>query len=790
MTGILPKQKVSKSERDLQWYKDNANYRIDESNYWSGDRWEMIMLYKAASGDLDPTYYKHVLNPYNSADENLSRYPAAMRNLDIIIPILNSFLGEKANRPFNHKTVVANPDSPNSTKDAQDNDFMRALAQHFVNNLNENGFQTGVATQEVPPYQKILEHYSLSDTTDDRAIFGQEALNYIKYDLNLKDKYQEAFYDWLVTGRVYTYKDVYKNDLLYEIVPPLELWHGTTRTGFIEDADWVVRRTRFNLSNVIDRYHEVLSPEEISDLEDKFRNGNSNGATVTLFTTGSPNIDKAANANSNNSITSTSDLIDIWHIVWKGFEKVGILKYIDELGQEQETEVSEEYKLSPENGDIDIEWQYKGKTYEVHRIGEDLFKYARPILAQREELANSSVTKLPYNGRVGYNERTVVNSTVKQAVPYQALYNTFHFRRELILARNKDKIMLMPIGLIPDDFGNDAEGMSKYLHFIETTGLAFFDETKENALQVLNAIKAIDLSLGQYVIGMTELIRSIKEEMWDAVGMNRQRYGDVNSSDGKGVNDQAIFRSAVITREMNRRFERFQETDLQGLIEYSKLAWINGKKGMYITSDGHRAFLEVNPERHLDTEYGVFVVDGQEEEENLQKGKEYAFAWAQKSTLPAGIVIDVLNTKNMSALSDKVKRAEKLQREYEDSIRQSEQQNAQILQDKVNQDNDLERQKDITVAEIQAGGNVTAAQIRAESAGKTSEGEEVDKTDEVYKAYINKISKAEAAKREAGAKVLNTIGKDRYKEADLALKEKKMENDMKIAKANKNRYDK
>lgn len=784
MPGILPKQKVTKAERTDQWYKDNINYRIEQSNFWDGNKWEMISLYRAASGHLDLKEYKHVLNPYNSADENMTKYPASMRNMDIISPIVNSHLGQRANLPFNHTVICVNPDSPNKNKEAQDNDFMRALAQHYVNELNSNGHDTGVPTQEVPPYQKILDKYSTIDNVDKRALFGQEALDYIKYDLNLKDKYQEAFYDWIVTGRTFTFKDIYSDDLYHEIVPCLELSHGTTRTGFIEDAEWVVRRSRYNMSNILTRWHKSLKGKQLDSLEEKFRGGLS--TTDTTFNSVIPNIDKASNS-SYNSNTTRGDLLEVCHVQWMGFIQVGVLKYKDELGQIQEAEVNEDYELSLENGDIEIEWDYISHVYEGYKIDNDTFLDCRPVQVQRNMLSNSSQVKLSYNGRVGYNERGTINSIVKQLVPYQSLYNIYHFRRDLILARNKDKIMLMPIGLIPDEFGAEVNGMTKFLHFIETTGLAFFDEQKEGAMNVLNALKAIDVSLGQYVIGMTELIRSIKEEAWDAVGMNRQIYGQVNSSDGKGVNEQAILQGATITRELNRRFEKFVETDLQGLIDYSKLAWINGKKGAYINSEGRKAFLEVDPAGHLDTDYGVFAIDAIDEEKKLSQGKDYAFGWAQKTSNSATTVLEVLDSNNMSKLKMKVSQAEQIEKEYQDSVRQQEAQNAQGIEEMKGQQEDKKLQNNIDVAIIQTKGAANVATINGINKEDSSSSE--DESGEAYDSYIDKLRKQSEANQKAGQSIYNNISNIRLKEADLALKKEKMANDMKIARQNKNKYD-
>lgn len=770
MTSILPKQKISKGERTPKWYKDNVDYRIQQSNYWSGDRWEIARLYKAAAGELDPSEYKFALNPYNSTEENNTKYPAMMRNVDIISPVISSFMGEKANAPFNHRCTVANPDAQNIHQDAIAEKCKGVLAQMLVNQLNSRGVDTGVPTKATPPLEKILSSMEVSGA-DMRAIFGQQALEYIKYDHKLKDKFQECWYDFLVTGRAFTYKDVYKDDLLFEVVPPLELWHGTTRTGFIEDADWVLRKTRMNLSQIIDRFHKWLKPGEITKLEEKFRQGTQ--STNNTFQNATPNIDKATNQST--SITSNSDLLDIYHVQWKGFVKVGVLTYVDQLGQLQEAEVSEEYELSTQNGDVSIEWEYHSCAFEAFKIGDEegddgLYICQRELPAQRNQLSNSSVVKLSYNGRVGYNERSTVNSVVKQLVPYQALYNIFHFRRELTLARNKDRLALFPIGLVPDEFGSGAEGLIKFLHFVETTSFLFFDEQKEGAMQVLNAIKHIDLSLGQYVAHMTDLLRSLKEEAWDAVGMNRQRYGDVNSSDGKGVNEQAIIRSAVITREIRRRFEKLEESDLQGLIEYSKLAWINGKKGMYINSDGRTAFLEVNPEMHADTEYGVFVIDSVDEEAKLKQGKDYAFGWAQKSTVSAGIVLDILDSNNMSSLKAKVKEAEKVQREFEVSREDAAMQNQQALQDKKDQDAALEREKDIEVAHIQAGATMAAASMRGNGQGET----EQPMIEDTYSQIIDRIRKEDLANQKAGQKMYNDLSDKRFKEADLAFKQEKL----------------
>ena len=785
MATIFPKQKITKAQRTKEWYIDCTESLIDQATYFSEDKWQLIELYKAAMGEIDPKSYDYVLNPFKTTEENFKTFPARLRNIDVIIPILNLFLGEKGNRPFNHEVIDASPNTPNKNKDELDKAFMGALSQHFVNDLNGQGIQTGVDTQEVPEFEAILKEYKVS-ASDKRSMFGQEALDYIKHSLSLKDVYQQGFYDWLVTGRVYTYKDVYKNDLLHEIVSPLEIWHNKTHTGFVEDCSKQLRHTRYNVNDVLDRFHEVLSDTQVKTLEERYILS-SQGSNSSITPLSTANLDAIRdNSTMTRPYNFTSDnLVDVYHTVWKGFVKVGILKYMDEMGGLQEMEVSEDYSLNKENGDIELEWVWMSQGYEQYKISDDIYLYNRPIQVQRQELSNTSKIKLPYNGRIGYNERDKVMSIVKQLLPYQALINIYYYRMELIIAKNKEKMMLMPIGLIPD---GDGWTEDKFLYFMETTGIAFFDETKPNAAQILSALKSVDMSLGNYIEQMRNLIASVKDEAWDTIGMNRQRYGDIKTSDGKGTNEQAQIRSSVISREMNRRFEKFEESDLQGLIECSKLAWIDGKKGAYINSEGRKAFLELDAGRHLDTDYGVFVVDSQDEQAKLNKAKDYAFGFAQKSGVAASTVMEMLDSNNMSKLKALVNKAEDIAKEYEAQV--AEQQNAAQMAIKQEETAAKEREGQIKI-QVETIKSETAIEVALiQNSGNAEGGEVENNLDNNYDDYIEKQRSNDLKKQQEGIKSANNTAKTRLDEAKLAEAEKKRLSAEKIARQNKNKYDK
>lgn len=108
--------------------------------------------------------------------------------------------------------------------------------------------------------------------------------------------------------------------------------------------------------------------------------------------------DKERNLYKTQSLTPSaenSNLYEVWHVVWKGFARQGILTYTNELGFQEQRIVEEDYEFNPEAGDIDIEWKYKTQVYEGYRIGtryNGIYPVkARPILYERKG-------KLPYNG--------------------------------------------------------------------------------------------------------------------------------------------------------------------------------------------------------------------------------------------------------------------------------------------------------------------------------------------------------------------------------------------------------
>lgn len=717
---VLPKQRTAK--KDKKWRKDTVDYWIDRSLFHGQSYSEMTMLFRAAEGQLNPIDYKYILNPYNTDDERLTKFPSKLRNYDIIQPILELFLGENTKKPLNMQVVAENEDSKNVYLEGLQEKVRGMLAQQAINALNKAGIQTGIEDQEVPDIQKFIDEYS-ENWKDDRAVMGQEALNYIKRYNELDEKAQQALYYWLVTGRVFSYRNVRGDEVVYDIPNPIDIWYlKSDNSEFIEDGMAVVRKRRMLLSSIIDEFKGKweLSKEDMDFIETQLEGTTSTEPSGYVHLT-NDNMDSVRY----NYGYYNGGYTDVFHVNWTAFREIKILTYIDPLGQEQELEVEKEYKLDEAHGDISLTSEWEIETWEGYRIGDRIYakEVAAPTISQTD--------KLLYNGRCETTLSGELNSIVKRGLVYQALVNVYHYRRELTINRNKDKIALLPLGLIPSKFGKDP--VEKFMYYMEANSVAWFDETKSNAPSVMQALKTLDMNLYQYLKSMTEVINDVKSEFWDAIGVNRQRYGESTASDGKAVTEQAIFRSAIISAERNRKFYKFMERDHQQFLDLSQHAWVNGKRGAYVGGDGRLMHLDIDPEKYCNAKLGVFAVNADIEQEKLKTLKDYSFSIAQKSANPSAqvVVAETLDAENFATVKGIIKKMAKIEQAQLDAENQANravQENATKVAAQTAADN---RDMQKYVADKQYDAVVDAASIRAGASGGDGDGDGSDSTGDI-----------------------------------------------------------
>ena len=689
--GNIPQQRIPLSKKTKKWKEECVEAFINISGRSTSDRKDYLRsLYDYYNGVIESSDYGYVLKPYGKARKN---FPSKMRNYPIIKPIIDLLLGEKSKRPLNYTVTVKNADTVSNKETQKQQLIYKSLEQSFINKLNEGGMETGVPTEEVELPEHILEQFEKS-YVDARAVHGQRALNYIMYSEEIYEKLNKAWFDFLITGEVYTHRGVRSNEPFYDILNPIDVdYDKDPDLEFVEDGDWALVRKLVHASTIVDHYYDELTPEQVLKLEDPENNGLHSYLAI------SP---QSASADGD---SQRSRLIEVINVYWKSRKRIGFLEFMDPTtGAIEEMEVDESFRMPIELKEqgANLTWMWVNEVMEGTRIDGDIYVKMRPISNQRVSLDNPSLCKLPINGRK-YSDRNASNiSLVSLGIPYQLNYNIYKYRLELAIARSKDIIVQFDINMIPKKWD-----MDKFMYYVEGTGVAWVDYNKEGVQLSPQHQTVLDMSIKtieQYIV----LLNSIMEEWEKLSGVNRQRQGQVGSYEGKATSQQAIVQSSHITEDLFRKFGRLEQRDLQALVDYSKEAWINGKKAMYVMADGVTEFLDLESMEHMESEYGIFVSDSGKDQDKLDAIKQLSQSMIQNG-VPASTIAEMFDAESFTDIKGKISSAEKSLQELEQSQQQAEQemQQAQLQQlqaesENENMNKEKDRETDIEIAMIRA----------------------------------------------------------------------------------------
>jgi len=696
----IPQQKLPLSKKTKKWRESCVEAFIHMSENGVTQRKDYLRsLYDFYNGVIDEIDYKYVLKPYGKTRSN---FPSKMRNYPIIKPVIDLLLGEKSKRPLNYTVSVLNHDVVSQKEEAKHAMLVQNMQAQFVNKMTQMGMDTEMEEQEVQLPQSLSDMFE-RDYVDNRAILGQHAMTYILQSQEVSDKIQKAWFHYVVSGEVYTLRGVRNGEPYYEILNPIDIdYDMDPDLEYVEDGDWAVVRKYVHASTIIDHYHESLTDQQVLELEEP-RHMDVDSFLLTRNTTnGDPNVHR-------------SRLLEVATVYWKSRRRVGFLTYLDpNTGDIEEQEVQEGFKMPLEMKEMgaELQWMWINEVWEGTRIDGRFHIDMGPVTNQRNSVSNPSTCKLPINGRRYSNINSKNISLVSLGVPYQVNYNIYKYRLELAIARSKDIIAQFDINMIPKKWD-----MDKFMYFVEGTGIAWVDYNKEGIQLSPQHQSVLDMSIKtieQYIM----LLNSILEEWEKLSGVNRQRQGQVSQYEGKGASQQAIVQSSHITEDLFRKFESFEQRDMQALLDYSKEAWATGKQGMYVMPDGTVEYLSVDPLSHMEANYGIFVTNSGKEQEKIENLKQLSQSFAQNG-LPASAIAEMFDAESFPQLKDKLEKAEQYTQQLQQSQAEAEQQAAQQAQqmqsqmeqarlENENTNKELDRKNSIDIAMIQQQGATLA----------------------------------------------------------------------------------
>lgn len=681
----FPKQRVDGStKRKAEWYCNCIDYIIDAGLSFN-DRTETETELNILRGNIPDSFYKKTLNPYNSNNEKYQRFPATMRNLDIMSDIIRRYVSEYFKGVHEFVVGANNPDII-LNKNAKLKEKIGELAQQAFQQEFQKQYQAAQqqAVQQGQDPNSVNPQDSMPDPEqfikdfnekyiDDESRQGQDMLDYIRAITKDNIIYLTDFFNFVSLGECYSYCDIRGSKIIKEAVPVLEAYPIPNGNFFIEDHDMFARKMLLSYQQILDMFDNNLTEEDKKFLETYYSHGsNFHGVTrlsynqyfetysdvCSKFTAEERKIFKSE------PITvydGNNNLYEVWHVVWKGQAKRGILTYVNEIGITTTEIVDEDYKLNKEHGDINIEWEYETQVYEGYRIGNRYTAIypikARPIAFNREG-------KLPYNGIMEVLPMMGKFSIIKTITPYQIMRNIFAYHREMVIAKNKMLILLLPESLIASDTEDKIYKMA-------ADGVLLVDDSEDANSQKMAQIRLLNANMGQYITEITNLIEATKQEAREMVDMNMQRYGEIAQSAGAATTQEAISRSSMGMVILVQMFDEFRKADYNRDLDYCKLAYIDGLDTSYWDELGKRRFISLDVNSFVNSDYSTTVRNDSKELDKIQQLRQWAFSAAQNGDLDMALA--AITGDNVSQIKATVTKFNSIKQQHEEQMKQMEQ---------------------------------------------------------------------------------------------------------------------
>ena len=798
--ATFPQQRVSSAvKKTAEWYANTIDYIIDAGLSFN-DRKDTETKLSILRGNIPNEFYKKTLNPYNSANEKYQRFPATMRNLDIMSDIIRRYVSEYFKGIHEFVVGANNPDIV-INKNAKLKEKLTQLAQQAFQQEFEKQFQAMLQQAQqngqdpnsinpqdaMPDPEQFIADFN-AKYIDDESKQGQDVLDYVRSITQDNIIYLSAFFDFVSLGECYSYSDVRGDKLFKERIPVLEAYPIPNSNFFVEDHDMFARRMLMSYQQIIDMFDDFLDEKDKYFLENHYGRACSHGGTTQLSWTQmfenysdvctkfSKEEREAFKSEPVTIYSENNNLFEVWHVVWRGEAKRGILTYINELGLQTTRVVEEGYQLNKELGDINIEWTYEPQVYEGYRIGS---RYTSIYPIKARPVAFNRNGKLPYNGIMEVLPMMGKFSIIKLVTPYQIMRNIFAYHREMVIAKNKMLILLLPESLIASDTEDKIYKMA-------ADGVLLIDDSEDTNSLKAQQIRLLNANMGDYIIQLTNLMESTKLEAREMVDMNSQRYGDIAQSAGVGTTQEAITRSSMGMVILVQMFDEFRKADYNRDLDYCKLAYVDGLDTSYWDELGQRRTISLDIESFIGSDYSTTVRNDAKELDKVQQLRQWAFSAAQNGDLDMAIA--AISGDNVTQIKAQVLKFMEIKRQHEEQMQQMEQMLKQEeLQSKLQQI-EAKGVQDRLTEELKYSYEMQLKYVDVDmsllAAGNSSD---ADKT---------RISAmAEENKRNIEQQRINLerekMMADTYsKAADRQVKRHQIDTQLKIAKTNKNKYDK
>ena len=618
------------------------------------DKTELQKAYNYYAGKRDTRQFKYLEENFGIGNPtSVSFTPLVKKHFDALI-------GEFLGTPILPKISCKDTETiSNITRDKQleiEDAIVTYLKSHLTNSLLSfiNGKDiTDKSVQE--QIDKIVQD------VDQTFISKYEiaAQNVIKYVMQSREtdiytKHKMLLLDLLITGTPFfrVRETPSHTNLEVEVLNPLNTFVDRNPNSiYVKDSYRAVVRKWMTKSQILSSYGKELSKEDVEKLKDHWTGYNSTGQYYS----------KCQNVLPSNRCGHPTEGLDDAPPGYPGGNKNQVTWQFIPVYEVEWLETDSDFVM---------------QRYSTVKIGDRMY-----VLRGKDEHAlrtkdNPSYTCLSVNGVYFLNRSQEPFSLMHACMDIQDRYDLLIYYRDNLIASSGNIGVWIDLSLIPSELGvSFPERIQKWIAY-KKSGIGLLDTTQEgmgsNGTTPLNTIfNGFDNTVKQQAVAAIQTaIDALEYTLSSITGVFRERLNGIEQRDAVTNIKQGVANSFIITKQYYQQMDLLTCEMLTGCLNQAKQTWKNGLTGTLILGDRQQKIFTALPEHFTITDFDIHVVSTTQILQEIQQIWSVIPEFIKSGQLSSDILFDVMSSQSLSEIRYKVRKALKIQKEENDTVRQ------------------------------------------------------------------------------------------------------------------------
>lgn len=639
-----PIDSVNEADKGLDWLKQNVDYSIYAcTNPW---RNEQILAYQIINGQRDATQYEYITKAYGI------EFPSQLTHIPLVKTYLDELLGEERMLPISHKITVRDNDSIDLIRKNKIDSIIDQIGQKIQDTVKSgmrsalNGGTTPMDPLTQDHLKEVMDYHKYS-WKDLKVIGAERALHHLKERCDLMRKKNMMFRDLTITGTCYYRCNILERGRDPEVLVcnPLNIYFmSSDENYYLKDAERCVYKEYLTVSEVLNRYAHLMSPEEIEAVQQRNQNIMFSGMSIydTYFTN-----TLSSKYDSSNNYYSPFNLIEVCHVEWLSNTKIAM---------EGDTEINEatQRQMVEDGQDTKIKYRFRMDRYEGIRIGQTIHLNMGKSKNIVRPMDNPWKCSLTFNGILFNKRNSKPYSLVMATKDLQDKYDILNYYLENHIALSGTKGTRVVLENIPLLFGSDiTQRLKKFLYY-KKMGLEIVSVSQDGAGE-FNNYGTYDDTISQSISVIIQMMEYIERIASRITGVAPQRVGMVQKNELVGNTEVAVNQSTLTTKPLFAAHGDFVKELLSDVVNTAKYSWKDSNKKKYVLGDVIGDVFTLDVDNFSETDYDIIYSDSGVEAKQIEELKQLAGAMIQSQLIDLETVVDIATIDSLTELRKKLK---------------------------------------------------------------------------------------------------------------------------------------